>query len=202
MPGTGGMPRRFAVAAWELSGFALRVESWRLCTPSGVHGPRGMWVNQPSAGTHWQWASERSDERHAQRGAPSARTGGHRPQNQLSGIPLLLNSAGIFVLFSAVGGSMSEIVVLPDIDYVESEVPGSSIGPPTRWCSPEARLSPTVSCPMSRRGSDATMAIDGLFVFWPCYSYLWSCSAFSVVPAVSLLTVLLVLLYSSVFLVS
>ena len=30
MPGTGGMPRRFAVAAWVQ----------RLCTPSGVHGPR------------------------------------------------------------------------------------------------------------------------------------------------------------------
>ena len=88
------------------------------------------------------------------------------------------------------------------IDYVGSEVPASSIGPPPRWCSPEARLSPTVSCPMSRRGSDATMAIDGLFVFWPCYSYLWSFSALSVVLAVSLLTVLLVLLYSSVFLVS
>ena len=41
------------------------------------------------------------------------RTGGHRPQNRLSGITLLFNSAGIFVLFSAVGSSMSVIVVLP-----------------------------------------------------------------------------------------
>ena len=32
---------------------SLPGSSWRLCTPSGVHGPRGMWVNQPSAGTHW-----------------------------------------------------------------------------------------------------------------------------------------------------
>ena len=69
-----------------------------------------------------------------------------------------------------------------DIDYVGSEVQGKSSGPPTRRCSPEARLSPTVSCPMSRRGSDGIMAIDGLFVFWPCYSYLWSFSAISVVP--------------------
>ena len=97
---------------------------------------------------------------------------------------------------------MSEIVVLPGHRLRGSEVPGSSSGPPTRWCTPEARLSPTVSCPMSWRGSYGTLAIDGLFVFWPCYSYLWSFSAFSVVPAVSLLTDLLVLLYSSVFLVS
>ena len=44
MPGTGGMPRRFAVAAWEQLE-ALHSE-WSART-------QGMWVNQPSAGTHW-----------------------------------------------------------------------------------------------------------------------------------------------------
>ena len=150
----------------------------------------------------------------AQRGRQSglnkdALNEGHRPKNRwaptpkpASGIPLLFNSAGIFVLFSAVGGACPRSWYFQDIDYVGSEVPGNSSYPPTRWCSPEARLSPTVSCPMSWRGSDGTMAIDGLFIFWPCYSSLWSFSAFSVVPAVSLPTVLLVLLFSSVFLVS
>ena len=83
-----------------------------------------------------------------------------------------------------------------------SEVLDNSSGPPTRWCSLEVRLIPTVSCPMSWRGSDGTVAIGGLFVFWPCYSHLWSFLAVSVVTAVSLLTVLLVLRYSSLFLVS
>ena len=43
-----------------------------------------------------------------------------------------------------------------DIDYVGSEVQGHSSGPPARWCSQEARQSPTVSCPMSWRSSDGT----------------------------------------------
>ena len=122
------------------------------------------------------WASERSEPRHAQRGAPSQEPVGTDPKTGFQVSPYFFNSAGIFVLFSAVGGSMSEIVVLPGHRL------RSSSGPPTRRCSPEARLSPTLSCPMSRRGSDGTMAIDGLFVFWPCYSYLWSFSAISVVP--------------------
>ena len=123
---------------------------------------------------------------------------GHRPKNRWAPTPkpafrypltFLLQVSSCSFLRSAVACPRSWY--LQDIDYVGSEVPGNSSGPPTRWCSPEARLSPTVSCPMSWRGS-GTMAIDGLFVFWPSYSYLWSFSA--VVQAVSLLTVLLVLL--------
>ena len=135
---------------------------------------------------------------------------GHRPKNRWAPTPKpafryplifsILHVSSCSFLRSAIACPRSWY--FQDIDYVGSEVPGNSSGPPTRWCTPEARLSPTVSCPMSWRGSYGTLAIDGLFVFWPCYSYLWSFSAFSVVPAVSLLTVLLVLLYSSVLLVS
>ena len=148
------------------------------------------------------WASERSDERHARRGAPSQEPVGTDPKTgfQVSPYFLTLQVSSCSFLRSAVACPRSWY--FQDIDNVGSEVPGNSSGPPARWCSPEARLSPTLSCPMSWRGSDGTMAIDGLFVFWHCYSYLWSFSALSVVPALSLLTVLLVLLYSSVFLVS
>ena len=65
------------------------------------------------AGTHWLNATERSEQTHAQRVAPFQEPVGTDPKTRLSGVPLLLNSAGIFVLFSAVGGGMSEIVVLP-----------------------------------------------------------------------------------------
>ena len=59
---------------------------------------RGSLGPEPTGST---WASERSEQRQAQRGALSQEPEGTDPK------------AGIFVLFSAVGGSMSEIVVLP-----------------------------------------------------------------------------------------
>ena len=60
------------------------------------------------------WALERSEQRHAQGGAPSQEPVGTDPKTGFRQVfPLHFNSAGIFVLFSAVRGSMSEIVVLP-----------------------------------------------------------------------------------------
>ena len=45
MPGTGGMPRRFAVAAW------VQLEALQSEWSARTQGD--MWVNQLRAGTHW-----------------------------------------------------------------------------------------------------------------------------------------------------
>ena len=64
----------------------------------GDRTSRGSPVPGPTGST---WASERSDERHAQRGAPSREPVGTDPKTGLpAGSPLLFNLVGNFKLFS------------------------------------------------------------------------------------------------------
>ena len=115
---------------------------------------------------------------------------GHRPKNRWAPTPktgfqvspyfLTLQVSLCSFLRSAVACPRSWY--FQDIDYVESEVPGSSSGPPTRRCSPEARLSSTVSCPMSRRGSDGQWTLMVCSYFGTAIRISRSFSAISVLP--------------------
>ena len=71
------MPRRFAAA--------VQVDSWRLCTLSGVHGPRVTCEPAPKLGpTGSTWAKEQSEPRHAEaEGPPTERSGARAGANEM-----------------------------------------------------------------------------------------------------------------------
>ena len=89
----------------------------------GYKTSRGSPAPGPTGST---WAFERSDERHAQQGAPSLKTGEHRPQNLSFGryprCAVFFNTAGIFMLFSALPHSASEFALLRGFAHVVLEI--------------------------------------------------------------------------------
>ena len=142
-------------------------------------------------GTHWLSVGVRAlCERHAQKGAPSRKTGGHRPQDRLSGVPYAV--ARLVLDFD---GNMAEFVFLP---FSLAEVSSRTCSLAHRWsvtCSSTWLGDPPPNS--ARRPSSGTswdyrvqtycqgIVLGGLtmdlwslahFVFCPCLSCSFLCA--------------------------